>query len=261
MRNGDSPTRPGPAPFILVNQQGRSAVLLTCDHASNHVPEPFAGLGLDERTLGLHIAWDIGAAAVTRQLAASLDAPAVLATVSRLVIDCNRRPEQATSIPEVSDGIAIPGNRDLHPGARRARQETWFHPYHAAIGDQLSARDRPGRQGAMIAVHSFTPVMAGFVRPWPVGVLWGEDGRIARPLIAALAAQGLEVGDNQPYSGRHPDGGYAIARHGGQAGRPHVAIELRQDEVGDAAGQARWAGILDRVLRPVLADLGLLDGG
>ena len=243
-----------PAPVSLCHAEGRATVLITCDHASNAVPASLAGLGLGPGELGRHIGWDIGAGAVARLLAARLDAPAILAGFSRLVIDCNRDPDDPTSIPEASDGVAVPGNRGLAPDARAERRAAIFAPYHAAIGDWLEPRLARGTVPAVLSIHSFTPVMGGKARPWHVGVLWDRDPRIPVPLLAALRAdESLVVGDNEPYSAREP-AGYTVRHHAVARGLPHVAVELRQDLVADDAGAAHWAAILDAALAPILAD-------
>jgi predicted N-formylglutamate amidohydrolase len=236
-----------PPPFEEI--AGRAPVLLVCDHASNRVPASLAGLGLPRARLDEHIGWDIGAAAVTRLLAPMLDAAALLCGYSRLVIDCNRAPTDPSSIPAVSDDVAIPGNEHLSEAARAARRDAIFVPYHAAIERRLGdAGDVP----ALISVHSFTPVMRGFVRPWHVGILWDDDPRIAVPLLAALGEEAeLVVGDNKPYSAREPVG-YTVSHHAHLKGLPHVAIELRQDLVAHDGGAGQWAERLAGVLAPIL---------
>lgn len=238
-----------PPPFEEIS--GSAPLLLVCDHASNRVPAALGGLGLPGERLREHIAVDIGAAAVTRLLAPALGAAAILASYSRLVIDCNRALDDPSSIPSLSDGIAIPGNRELSDAARDARRAEIFAPYHAAIARCLAAA---ATVPALISIHSFTPVMRGVVRPWHIGVLWADDPRIAAPLLAALSAEAaLVVGDNLPYSAREPRG-YTVSHHAHAPGFPHVAIELRQDLVADEAGVREWAQRLARVLDPILAD-------
>lgn len=233
-------------------------MLLTCDHASRRVPAALALLGLTEVALAQHIGWDIGAAAVTRILAERLDCPAVLAGYSRLVIDCNRDPSDPSSIPSESDGIAIPGNAALDAAARRARRAQLFEPYHGAIDQQLAHRSIGGRAPAVISMHSFTPRMQGFARPWHIGVLWDGEGRIAKPLLEGLRAEldPAAVGDNLPYSAREPVG-FTQRHHAFDRGLPHVAIELRQDLIAEEAGAAEWAERLARLLKPILAAPGL----
>jgi predicted N-formylglutamate amidohydrolase len=250
--------RPGdPPPVEFANPQGRSPVLLVCDHASRAVPRALDGLGLAPQRLAQHIGWDIGAAAVTRRLARRLDAPAVLAGYSRLVVDCNRDPDDPTSMPEASDGVAVPRNGGLTPEARAARLAAIFAPYHEAVAAELDAIARRGMLPALLSIHSFTPVMNGEARPWHVGVLWDDDPRIAVPLLAALGADpALAVGDNQPYSAREP-AGYTVRHHAVRRGIPHVAIELRQDLVAAAAGAEAWAERLAAALQPILAGLAL----
>ncbi|HUB95056.1 MAG TPA: N-formylglutamate amidohydrolase, partial [Stellaceae bacterium] len=161
-----------PAPFELMRRDAASSLLLTCDHASKDVPHALKQLGLAPAELQRHIGWDIGAAAVTRRLAPLLDAPAILAGYSRLVIDCNRDPGDPSSIPEASDGTAIPGNHGLGAEERALRHAAIFAPYHGAIEDWLETRIARGVAPALLSIHSFTPVMCGFARPWHVGVLW-----------------------------------------------------------------------------------------
>lgn len=243
-----------PAPVEWIDRDAPAPVLLTCDHASRAVPAALRSLGLDDATLARHIGWDIGAAAVTRALAPLLAAPAILSGYSRLVIDCNRDPDDPSSIPPASDGVIIPGNRDLGAAARAARRDAIFAPYHAAIADWIDARLAGGTVPVLLSIHSFTPVMNGRARPWHVGILWDEDGRLAQPLLRALRAEpDLCVGDNEPYSAREP-AGYTVRQHAERLGLPHVAIELRQDLIADAAGADAWAQRLHRVLVPLLGD-------
>jgi len=244
-----------PPPFTVVNPNGQASVVLVCDHASNAIPTALDQLGLGLAELSQHIAWDIGAAHVARLLAVRLDAPAVLAGYSRLVIDCNRSPGDPTSIAEVSDGIFIPGNRNLDDAAAESRLNEVFWPYHHAITQMLAHRWRHGhgRAPALIAIHSFTPVMKGFRRPWQLGVLWNRDPRLAQPLLAQFRIDAdLCVGDNEPYSGREV--GFTMDTHGGAAGLPHVEVEIRQELIADGTGCARWATVVGDALAAVLRD-------
>ena len=234
----------------------RLPVVLACDHASAAIPASLASLGLDAAQLRRHIAWDIGAGGLAESLARRLGVAVVAGGYSRLVIDCNRRLEDPTSILEVSDGTAIPGNLALSAAQREGRASGIFQPYHAALQAELDIAARragPGAQPALVAIHSFTDVLGGRARPWHCGILWDRDPRLALPLLAALRAEsGLVVGDNEPYSGRHP-ADYTVHTHGERHGRPHVCIEVRQDLLADAAGIEAWAARLGRVLAPLLA--------
>ncbi len=246
-----------PAPVSVVNPTGPAPLLLICDHSSNAVPAALHGLGLIERDLHRHIAYDIGAAEVMRLLAAKFDAPGVLAGYSRLVLDTNRCLGHSDSIIEKSDGTVIPGNVDISPEEIRSRTEACFWPYHRRIGSGLAGFAMRGQRPAVIAIHAYTPVLGGVERPWHIGVLWGEDARIAAPLIAALRAhEKLVVGDNEPYSGRLQYG-YSMDVHAGETGLPHVLIELREDLIATAEDQERAATILVDALAPILADSAL----
>ena len=246
-----------PPPVELFNESGRAPVLLVCDHASRAVPRCLDRLGLDDAVLMRHIGWDIGAAEVTRHLGRRFDAPGVLSGYSRLVVDCNRRPDDPSSIPAVSDGVAVPGNRDLCAAAVAARRAACFDPYHAAVARRLDRFAAGGHVPAFLSIHSCTPIMKGFERPWHIGVLYDADTRIALPLMRALQQRGdVCVGDNQPYSGR-THSGYSVDAHAGAMGLPHVMVEIRQDLIDTHKGAAHWADVLGDALAPILADPGL----
>lgn len=247
------PSDAEPAPFQYVEGSADATVLLVCDHASAAIPARHGNLGLAPRTLGSHIAWDIGAARVTRSLAAHLRCPAILAGISRLVIDCNRQPGDTSSIPATTCDVEVPGNRNLDDAEAEARAESWFWPYHREISTRLARMLRHGGVPAMVSIHSFTPSLGQSARPWHVGVLWNRDGRLAVPVIDALRREAdLCVGDNQPYSGREIN--FTLDTHAGAAGLPHVSFEIRQDLLADETGCRRWAEILARVLAPPLSD-------
>lgn len=232
--------------------QAAPPALLVCDHASWRVPRGLGELGLPPSELLRHIGWDIGAAEVTTALAELLDLPAVFSGYSRLVIDCNRHPEDPAAIPETSDGTWVPGNAGLTSRQRATRREALFDPYHRAVGEGLGALAAARAAPLLVAVHSFTPVMAGRARPWHVGVLWDTDDRVAAPLLAGLRRDpALRVGDNQPYSGRSPVG-FTVGWHAGRRGLPHVALEIRQDLIATPGGVEACARLLAAALQPIL---------
>ena len=243
-------------PFEIVGEDRDSPWLVTCDHASNRVPPEIGGgsLGLPEREMGRHIAYDVGADGVARRLAECLGATAILGRFSRLVVDPNRGEDDPTLIMQLYDGTIIPGNRHLDPEERRRRIDTYYRPYHDAYA-RLAAR-RPDT--IVVAVHSFTPRLNGrHPRPWHIGVLYmDEDQRLSAPLIARLKAEGdLCVGENEPYAGHLP--GDAIDRHALGPGRPNALIELRHDLITDPVGQHGWAERLAPILEAARADAGL----
>lgn len=245
-----------PAPYVLLEEHGAAPALIVCDHASRAIPRTLGRLGLPELPSWQHIAWDIGAGELARGLAHALDAPAVLAGYSRLVVDCNRHPEDPESIRPESDGWAIPGNAETTELQRRQRLASFFDPYHDAIAASLAGFRARGVVPLLIAVHSFAASLGrdGAPRPWHAGVLWDEDEANARRLLASLRAeQELVVGDNEPYSGRHP-ANYTIDHHARANRLPHVCIEVRQDLVDSPAGVERWVRRLARHLRALLAD-------
>ncbi len=242
--------------FLTDGETRPSRWLVTCDHASNTVP-PFVNggtLGLSPADMARHIAYDVGGAGLSRVLAARLDAPAILSTFSRLVIDPNRGADDPTLLMKLYDGTIIPGNRHADAAELARRKTALYDPYHEAYA-RLAAR-RPDT--VVCAVHSFTPRLAGRApRPWQIGILYSHrDTRLALPLIARLRAEpDLIVGDNEPYSG-HLDGD-AIDRHALTPGRPNVLIELRHDLIALEADQIAWADRLAPILAEVLDASGL----
>ena len=226
-------------------------LLLTCEHASNHIPAPYNNLGLPPDALRRHIAYDIGAAGVARRLAAHLACPAILGGASRLLIDLNRGLDDPTLIMKLSDGQLIPGNRHADPDHDRAERDkriaAWHIPYHDAIEAQISALGDP----ALLSIHSFTPNWRGADRPWDIGVLWGRDSRLAFPLVSALTnIEGLRVGRNEPYIGGME--GESIHRHGWKNRLLHACLEIRQDHIADEEGQSLWAERLASILPETL---------
>ena len=243
-----------PPPFMTYNDHGKARVLLVADHASPFFPAHMNQLGLADWVLENHVACDIGSDMLTRFLADKLDARAVLAGFSRLIVDPNRKLADPSAFTEVSDGIAIPGNIDLDEEQKTLRVQSFFEPYHNAIEASLESFKAQDIVPAMISVHTCTPVFDRVVRPWHIGIMWDKDPRIPQALIAHFEGnEEICIGDNEPYSGRHPND-FTIDYHAEPAGLPHVGIEVRQDLVADAAGARSWAGILASALQGILDD-------
>ena len=237
-----------PSAVAEYNTAGASPFLLVCDHAGRRIPRRLRDLGLNEADLARHIAWDIGIAGVARALADGLDAHLIMQIYSRLVIDCNRPPGSPTSIVRLSEGTLIPGNENVSAEEVALRRREIFEPYHQAIERVLEARAQALRPTLLISLHSFTPVYAGIPRPWRAGVLYNRSSGLAHALRDLLRAPGdIVVGDNEPYS-VNDDTDYTIPVHGEKRGLAHVAIEIRQDLLGDDAGQEYWANRLAELL-------------
>ena len=231
-------------------------LLFLCDHASNAVPRRYGDLGLDPVQFTRHIAYDIGAAALTRALAAEFRAPAVLGKWSRLLIDLNRGPDDPTIVMKISDGALIPVNAAANEAEIAHRIAAYHTPYHAEIRRTIDASLSAGMPPSLVSMHSFTPAWKGTPRPWHVGVLWDRDPRLAVPLIEAFRAEeGLVVGDNEPYHGRLEDD--TMWTHGTLRDLPHALIEVRQDLIAGEDGVARMAALVAWALRRALAQGGL----
>jgi predicted N-formylglutamate amidohydrolase len=226
--------------YRILPGRADSGLMLVCDHARNAFPPGYHSLGLPEEQLKRHIAYDIGAEAITEMLSASLGVPAVLTHYSRLLIDPNRGADDPTLIMRLSDGAVIPGNRHLADAERHKRTSQVYQPYHDAIDRVIDQCLATGTAPALLSIHSFTESWKGVPRPWHVGVLWDKDPRLARPLLDGFYRAGdLIVGDNEPYKGAlHGD---TMWQHGVQRGLAHAIIEYRQDLVRTHEGQRAWA--------------------
>lgn len=237
-----------PRPVTVEREVGRSGLFLSCDHAGKRIPTALGSLGLSTEDRQRHIAWDIGAAGVSRYLANELDATLVMQNYSRLVIDCNRPHDNEQLIPRHSEATEIPGNRALSDAQREQRRNEIYRPYHEMISRLLDRRLRTGQATAFVAIHSFTPIYLGKQRPWHIGILYDRDRRMAGHMLEQLSIdQSVCIGDNEPYRIDQKD--YGIPVHGEERGLAHVLIEIRQDLITSDNGQQVWA----RRLAPLLS--------
>jgi predicted N-formylglutamate amidohydrolase len=242
-------------PVFEQNAAGRSAFLLTCDHFGRLLPKKLGDLGLTEAELTRHIAWDIGIAGVAQALSGHLDAQLIAQRYSRLVIDCNRPPDAASSIPRLSELTMIPGNEALSREAAETRRREVFDPYHRRIDEIIAQRLRERKPTVLVALHSFTPVYAGVARPWHIGTLYHRDTTLPPLLLKGLRAEAdLVVGDNEPYA-VSDETDYTIPVHGESRGLINTGIEIRQDLIANQIGQQQWAERLTRILGEIEVSL------
>lgn len=241
------------APFHILGAERPGRWLITCDHASNRVPEFINGgdLGIAPEDMNRHIAWDPGAAGVAVALAEALNSPCILSNFSRLVIDPNRGADDPTLVMKFYDGTVIPANRHADSAEVERRMAALYRPYHAAYARLAAER----RDRVICAVHSFTPQLRGRPkRPWHIGVLHSHlDSRLSLALLDLLRREAdLVSGDNEPYDGHLP--GDAIDQHALRQGRHNTLIELRNDLIADDAAQRAWGQRLAPLLSAALAD-------
>jgi predicted N-formylglutamate amidohydrolase len=236
------------SPVFEQNVAGRSPFLFTSDHYGQLIPRQLGDLGLPASEFERHIAVDVGIAGVAGRLSDHLNAHLIAQRYSRLVIDCNRPPHVASSIPLISEATTIPGNEGLSRAAAAVRRRAIFDPYHRAIGAVIDRRLRDGTATVLVSLHSFTPVYAGIKRPWHIGALYHRDTTLPPLLLRALKSEGdLVVGDNEPYA-VSDDTDYTIPVHGEARGLINTGIEIRQDLIADPSGQQQWADRLARIL-------------
>ncbi len=237
----------------VIGAQADGPVLILCEHASNHIPFRYAGLGLNAKARASHAAWDPGARAVALQLAKALASPMVAARISRLVYDCNRPPEAASAMPELSERIEVPGNRGLNEMQRAERVASVYEPFCASTTQVIGARKEAGLTTALITVHSFTPVWFGVRRECEIGILHDSDTRLADAMLAGAGRLPHRViCRNEPYG---PEDGvtHSLKLHGLAHGLPNVMIEIRNDLLRNAQSQQRLAEEVLTLLRPALA--------
>src|ERR1700704_1259733 len=242
-------------PVSEQNAAGRSPFLLTCDHYGRLIPNSLGDLGLPASELTRHIAWDIGIAGVAEHLSKHLGAHLIAQRYSRLVIDCNRPPCVASSIPVLSEATNVPGNEGLTRAAADARRQTLFDPYHRRMAEVIDKRMRENMPTVLVSLHSFTPVYAGVARPWHIGTLYHRDTRLPPLLLQLFRGEGdLVVGDNEPYA-VSDETDYTIPVHGEARRLMNSGIEIRQDLIADQAGERQWADRLARIFREIEATL------
>ena len=237
-----------PDPVMLSRPHGRADMVLCCDHAGNSVPENLHMLGLEPANLEKHIGLDVGVFSTSHWLAHLLNAPLIAQAYSRLVIDCNRRPDTSESIPLSSDAVSIPGNEALEQHDRTARKEEIFKPYHQGIEDLLQKCEQfTDHPPTLVAMHSFTREFGGEKRPWDIGVIYGDSSEVGDRVFHALSGyDDLNIGCNVPYRIDFIND-YTLPVHAVQAQRPYVEIEICQDIIASCEGQRRLA----RLLRPI----------
>ena len=244
-------------PVAIERQDGRSPVILVCEHASKAIPQALGTLDAKPATLDSHAAWDVGAHAVARQLSALLDAPLVFQRFSRLVYDCNRPPEAPDAIPEMSEVHAVPGNRNLSEAARRQRIDEIYEPFRAALSALIAARAASARPPVIVTIHSFTRIYFGVTRHRALGILHDRDRRLADAMLEQAETQGMDNAlRNYPYG---PEDGvtHTLKEHAIPRGLVNVMIEICNDLISDAAGQQRCAERLARLLEAALDSLNI----
>jgi predicted N-formylglutamate amidohydrolase len=233
--------------FEIIEGPATSRYILVCDHASNWIPPEYDNLGVDPLQLQRHIAYDIGAAELTRALAREMAAPAVLSHFSRLLIDPNRGDDDPTLVMKLSDGAIVPGNARVDDAEVAKRVARFTAPYHAAVDVTIDRALAAAVTPILFSIHTFTPVFHDGPRPWHCSVLWEHDGRFALPLLEALRAEpDIVAGENEPYAGALK--GDSMTRHGFDRGLPHAIVEVRQDLLDDESGISAWALRFSRIL-------------
>lgn len=211
-------------PVTVLNQDGTGGILFICEHASPYIPEVYNNLGLADEHLRSHIVWDPGALDLATKLSNEFDSPLIAGTISRLVYDCNRPPDEQSAIPEKSEVIEIPGNRNLRQDQRFDRTNAVYIPFCQAVNDAIENY----KPNAIVTIHSYTPIYFGKTRDVEVGILHDEDTRLADAMLAEATHIDRVVRRNEPYG---PQDGvtHSLQKHAISRGIPNVMIEVRND--------------------------------
>ncbi len=242
------------SPALVVNVNGSCPVVVICEHASRHIPDTLKGLGLSESDQQSHIAWDIGAEAVSRRLAELLDAPLILQRYSRLVYDCNRPPTSHGAMPVVSETTRVPGNEALASGDREQRINEIYEPFHDQVSEIINSMADRGTLPTIVTLHTFTPTYKGVPRNLDLGVLHDSDSRLADTILGLCEQEsGFDARRNEPYG---PADGvtHTLVRHCLASGLLNVMFEVRNDLVADETGQQAWASTLHRLVSRAMGE-------
>ncbi|MEH6630261.1 MAG: N-formylglutamate amidohydrolase [Halopseudomonas aestusnigri] len=240
-----------PSPVNMINEDSENSFLFLCDHATSFIPRSRNNLGIDDHHLERHVAYDIGIKAVTEGVANHFKSRAIFSNFSRLLVDPNRKLDNAGLMPEISDGCHVPANLNMTSEEREVRLNAFYWPYHNKIRSTIDNMINTGDVPIIISMHSMTHEMDGELRPWPVCVLWDYDPRIPLPLIESFKKRGFECGDNVPYTGRDGHGG-TMDLQVNPRGLPNALIEVRQDLISSAEGIAEWTANLIEAFEDVL---------
>ncbi len=248
-------TEEDPPPVTLYREGAAGPVLLVCEHAGRRIPARLGDLGLSATDRERHIAWDVGAAGLSRELAGLLDACLLMQPYSRLVCDCNRRPDVDSFIVTLSEDTPVPGNIGIGAAERQARIREVFDPFHRKVAETVERRLGRGAPTAFVTIHSFTPVFLGEHRPMHVGLLYNRHEELAARVRYRLRREeGLVVADNEPYA-MDDESDYTVPFHAERRGLPCLEIEVRHDLLRDVDGQRRMARILAAALLPAVEEL------
>lgn len=237
-------------PYIIINPESTSDLILTCEHASALIPEQYQNLGLKEKDLQTHIARDKGCGGLTVALAQKLGCCAFLGKYSRLLIDLNRRENEEELIVSVSDKKIIPGNENISDEEKQHRLNTYYRPYYQAVFDKIASLKKQGIQPRLFSVHGFTPQLkGGTFRPWHAGILYMEQTPLSQRLLKGLSAYSeLKIDSNVPYDLRKYNTGASVIC-GAEQGLDNALIEIRDTEFDDIqSGTEKWCAALSEIL-------------
>jgi len=218
----------GPA-VEVVNRNGSGPVILACEHASNRIPTLFNGLGLTAAQQETHVAWDPGARSLAVSLSESLNVPLVAARFSRLVYDCNRPPDALSAMPFKTEVCEVPGNSTISVGERQNRARVFYEPFQSTLADVIAERNSRKCPVVLVTIHSFTPVFNGHKRDVEVGLLHGDDARLAKSMLNQSNARWpFDCRLNEPYS---PNDGvlHTIENQLDSMDSLSIMIEIRND--------------------------------
>ncbi len=198
-------------------------LLVIADHASNYIPKEYNNLGLSEKEITTHKAYDPGVKQLAIKLSNKLNSNLVLGEYSRLLIDCNRDINDPTLISTISDRKIIFGNKKITKKEKDYRINFMYRPYHMKIKKVIIEK----RINTIISLHSFNPIFKGKKRILEYGILSNQDRRLSNHLLKELRNIKNFIGDNKPYRGSLI--GDTLYKHALKKGIHHSLIEIRND--------------------------------
>ena len=225
--------------------------IVTCEHASDEVPDSCAALllpllGSVER----HSVIDWGAKQIASEMAERLSATSHMGRVCRLAVDLNR----SIGNPQQFFGPVSQTSELL----KYELLENYFIPFRKAVFQEIAEAIARGKQVVHVSVHSFTKMFNGSVRDVDLGILYDpqrpSEESIGRAWIRLLKGilPDVCIRANQPYAGIE-DGHTTSLRRSfpdfsylGFEIELSQALELEQDS-------EMWSKVLVTTLRKVLA--------
>lgn len=177
----------------------QTVLFVSCEHAVNKIPSVYLDLfHKHESLLQTHRAVDFGALDIATQLSQKFACDHTIATVSRLLIDCNRSLNNAHCFSEFT--------QTLPQAKKQILIDNYYLPYRHQTESLIQKHIDKGEQVLHISSHSFTPVFNNETRNGDICLLYDPrrhgEKEVAREWRGLLqATSDYHVRMNYPYRG------------------------------------------------------------